>query len=504
MPFLALNGWTIPVMKGGAKRPIIIGDRQRAFDGTLNEDRRVIKEGWRFTTKHLDSEDATALVGLLLGRGQDFDFDSDLFSGKGLSPGSTIGSRRFGIGVSDASTGVVDGSGIDESKFGERALAVEASTTNLLSESQRRASATTGFAVIVGGSLATDTTLFLNTGESTPTSVKHTRTALTQGVETNAISISASTDYAGSVYVYTAQAGVTVQVKLIDDVDDIDVTSLALERFKWNLITVSGTSDVAATTAQVQVTVTAGAAAGDIYTEAWQIEQNTSPTTWADGARAAGDLSYSPGFLGSEGITFAAWVKVPVANPSAIRYFVDIEETLGKNRFRMYRINAANSLTVAVIGPTGTQNTVTYSTTPWDDDWHHIAGVVGKGKDGTSYLRLFFDGSQVGEDTSIEFPDFTSAASFDLGHLAGGNLLYGLMDEVVVFPYPASSGLIAALAAATQGAPALPKLLATGDCISTDLGQEVEGIVDENAYNGVVLNGTFRNTAGAVGFELET
>jgi hypothetical protein len=504
MVFLALNGWTVKTSKGGSRAPVVIGDKQRAFNGDQLEDRRVIKGRWRNETCEIDGEDATALVGLLLGRGHNFNFATDLYSGKGLSPGSTIGARRFGVDVSDASQGVVDSSGYDESKFSAYSLAIENSTTNLLTESQRRASATTGFSTVTGGSLATDTTYFLRTGESTPTSVKHTRTALNQGLKTNATSISPGTGYAASVYVYTAQASVSVDASLDDDVGAIDSTTVALTRYNWTRIELAGTSNGGSTTAEISITVSVGAAAGDIYTEAWQLEVNPAATSWADGSRATSDLEYSPSFLGDEGCTFACWVKVPTANPSALRYFVNLQESLTVNRFRLWRSSSANDLNFAVIGTNGTQNSVSYTSTPWDGDWHHIAGVVGKDKTGTGYIRLFFDGTATGTDNTIDFPDFTNAANFWLGHLDGSNTLYGLMDEVLFVPYAMSAGMVTALYNATSAVPNLPAIRATGDCIPSPLGAVVEGTVDSEAFNGVAIDGTHYNTAARVRFELVT
>ncbi len=440
---------------------------------------------------------------MLLGRGDLWTFDDDLYSGKGLGPGSTIGGRRFGKVTPDSSLDVVDVNLISESRFGERSLAVEPAATNLLSASQRNASSASVFGVVTGGSIAADGSHYLDTGEATPLSIKHTRTALNQGVETNANTISASTAYAGSVYVLTDQSGVRVDVNLVDDVAQFATVNASLAQNKWVRIPVAGTSNVGATAGRVQVVVTNGAAAGDIWCEAWQLEQASVATTWADPSRAAGDLGYSSGFLvGAAGYTFAFWARLPTANPSATGYLYDLTQSGvsgATNRLYAYRTSGTNDLVVRVLGNNGQQSTITHSGTPWDNTWRHVVVTVSKGA-----MSLYLDGSLYQTVTGIDFPIFAVAEVMNFASIGGSARLDGLLDEILVLPYAVSADFVTALYGRTTQLPALPKLHASGDAIEAGGTVLVEGLITDRPYNPLMLSGTWESTAQRVRFDLET
>lgn len=67
MPFLIVSTQTVPVAVGGASEEIeIIGDRARAFDGTMRSTRRATKRKWKVKTAPMASADAAALRNRLL------------------------------------------------------------------------------------------------------------------------------------------------------------------------------------------------------------------------------------------------------------------------------------------------------------------------------------------------------------------------------------------------------------------------------------------------------
>ena len=517
MSFLTLNGWQIDTTKGGSRAPEIIGDSGRAFDGTMLRDRRVIKDRWQFETKELQANDANALIGMLLGMGDRWSFDAaTMYSDKGLGLGVTAASFRWGESADGVASGIQSSvsAAILESKFGAGALSVDPATINLLPEATRRASSAAGFAVVVGGAVATDTSYYLPTPEAAPTSVKHTRNALTQGLVTNpAVAIAAATDYCTTVYVMTPDSGITVTVSIDDDVGNIDSAGFALTASVWRRCDLAGTSAGGSATATLRVTVTAGAAAGVIYTDGWQIEQQTYPTTWADGARAAADLRYSGSFLeGARGGTFAAWVRMPTTGPTAVdRYLVDILSGTGlsgnRSRIILLRPAAGSGLTAYAVDPDGNTTTLTYATVIWDDDWHHIALVYRKdGRTGIAYLLLYVDGVEVSSSSAIYYPIFGPGVIIAPGdnttvarHLGAQSV----MDEMLVLPYSAAAGQIAALAARTTALETFPALLAAGDAIETPAGVVVEGSVPSSKYNGLRLGGNWHHTARRVQFELE-
>jgi len=131
---------------------------------------------------------------------------------------------------------------------------------------------------------------------------------------------------------------------------------------------------------------------------------------------------------------------------------------------------------------------ITYATSPWDDDWHHVAVRITYAADSGSRLpevALFVDGTSVAASTAITLPDLTAVVQATIGHAGGGAQWDGLIGDMVLVPFAAADAQIAGWAAMTQELPALPKLLATGDYHEEhDKGREVQGRVQSSAYQG--------------------
>lgn len=86
--FLRLNGIPVPVLDGSAKlrAPEELGQSERAVDGSLRIHRRAIKQPWDFSIAHQVAATALAFRDLLLGKGQTWGFDSNLYGSKGTGP----------------------------------------------------------------------------------------------------------------------------------------------------------------------------------------------------------------------------------------------------------------------------------------------------------------------------------------------------------------------------------------------------------------------------------
>lgn len=68
MPFLQVNTIVVPVALDGATVEMeLIGDRARAFDGTMRSTRRATKRRWQIKTAPMTAADAQALLAVLLG-----------------------------------------------------------------------------------------------------------------------------------------------------------------------------------------------------------------------------------------------------------------------------------------------------------------------------------------------------------------------------------------------------------------------------------------------------
>lgn len=92
MPFLTINNVTVSVdAKSGDRKWKEIGDRDRAFDGTLRSTRQALKRSWEFVSNPLPLAEADALVALVQGRGHAWSFDVDLYSSKGLAKKTQTG-----------------------------------------------------------------------------------------------------------------------------------------------------------------------------------------------------------------------------------------------------------------------------------------------------------------------------------------------------------------------------------------------------------------------------
>lgn len=103
MPMLTINEVTIPQSAdSGTESFEVIGDLDRAYDGTWRESRTSEKRRFDVRTTVLAQDVGEALKLLLQGRGHVWSFDSDRYSSKGLGPstgaaaGTITGGGKFG------------------------------------------------------------------------------------------------------------------------------------------------------------------------------------------------------------------------------------------------------------------------------------------------------------------------------------------------------------------------------------------------------------------------
>ena len=129
MAFLTINGWEIPVAEV-TKSDEYLGTYKRVFSGSLRDSTSAVKRKWNITTTPLTYDDVYTLRNLLISNGDHFGFDN-IAGNTGWD--NTIGNFI----VSDK--GVVATAGTAtwrplEGPNGLNAIAVEKSTTNLLSQ----------------------------------------------------------------------------------------------------------------------------------------------------------------------------------------------------------------------------------------------------------------------------------------------------------------------------------------------------------------------------------
>lgn len=87
MPFLRINGWTVPVINASPKQAIArVGRRERSFRGQLRDSRRFERRTWDVTTIVRDHHDAFSLDHLISGRAHFFDLLDGLQADTALMP----------------------------------------------------------------------------------------------------------------------------------------------------------------------------------------------------------------------------------------------------------------------------------------------------------------------------------------------------------------------------------------------------------------------------------
>jgi hypothetical protein len=116
MPLLRISGIPVPVLMVGdtSHVPLQIGENERAEDGSLIINRRVIKETYKLSIVHQVPATAFAFRDLVLGKGECFNFDTSVYGSKGSGPSSLVngvinGTAKYGAGglQQTAATGTV-------------------------------------------------------------------------------------------------------------------------------------------------------------------------------------------------------------------------------------------------------------------------------------------------------------------------------------------------------------------------------------------------------------
>jgi hypothetical protein len=505
--FLTLNDLVVAVI-GGGMAPEYIGERTRAYNGDLLSDDRIIKRPWRFTTPPLKEIDANALIGLINGLGHSWTFDwsdaalltQDLWSASGLGFASTVGATRWGFAADGARVYDIDEH--EESKYGTGALTVDGGTTNLLTANQRDVEDdASGFTAIATGAILPVTSDKLQGSKS----LKVTANAADDGVRIDQVAASASTAYSGVVYVKPPDATSLITVSLHDDdtglLDDTDVNPSATFENNWVRVEVSGTTGGSATAAWIEVTIDTGTKV--FYIDANQLEQSATPTTWADGTRAAGDLRYSPTFLqGSSDMTINCWTKEPTANPGSNVNLVTTRETATTNSVRIIRSNGANDVQFRTNDEDAAGDNLTYATTPWDGDWHMVTCVLRANPEtGENKKTIYFDGVSVATSDPAKTPVLTNLANLWIANSNGGNYWQGIVDEMQILPFAATPELVTAWFGLGRALTGLPRLRAEGD-FTRDSFVTVDGRVTAAPYLRRQDGASWRNNMRSIEFEL--
>lgn len=100
MPGLSINGVPVDVMDGSVQVAVEeIGEKTRAFDGTMRSSRKATKRVITFDAPLYVPSDAEAIRQLVLGTGHAWSFEGQhLYSSKGKAPSGVTGAPTYGAG----------------------------------------------------------------------------------------------------------------------------------------------------------------------------------------------------------------------------------------------------------------------------------------------------------------------------------------------------------------------------------------------------------------------
>jgi hypothetical protein len=468
MAFLTLDGNTINAAKGGESSPSITGSASTDFDGAYIRNRIAYRHKWSFETITQSRMTHQALVNQILGRGQQWHYDSHLRSTKSLSPETTAVATI--ITGQDQQTPPADvyleSTGEKQAYFGSGALEMETSTTNFFPADVRDAeNAPTGYTVLNGSTLTGETTIVLQGSKSLKCT---TGPLIFSGLYVDVNSgYTAGNDVTASVSVYTTEA-LPLELELYDGFTNISKTWTSTAN-AWERVEITNSTNVGSTSLRFRVMHAQAAASKVFYCDEFQIEEQSAATPWADGSRADEELVYK-GIAGlSDNLTFCAWVRGRAANPSGLtRFLLDVSDSGRSNYVSLTRSPGNNEIRIiyAQDGDSGSK----IITSVWDDAWHHIAFRISTKDDttDTNEYNIFVDGvsEESGTLSTSEYPYLKDTAvnvSIGAHPTDSGRYWEGPMCEVFLVPYAMSDSQITALASRTRQTPGLPKVDAGGD-----------------------------------------
>jgi len=212
---------------------------------------------------------------------------------------------------------------------------------------------------------------------------------------------------------------------------------------QWQRVTVTHAVDQPDRTG-VTVSLALSTAGATYYWDAIQLEQKPFPTSFVDGRRASGRLSY-PITLGRKG-TISFWWNKSKRTPSGFEM-----------PFRL-----ANNVFEANIQDVSARvNHVTASVSWNPGEWHHFAYAWDMDASGTKQW-LFIDGQLEATSTSVP-PDPTAYSTLYVGWGGDSHWFNGLIDELLILPYAASEEEIVSWYEAQGPLPPHPQALLQWD-----------------------------------------
>lgn len=471
MSHLRLNGYAIPCAGKGDEITTVGQDKRRAFDGTLLPEVRNYKRKWMFQSKPLKEMDALALIALVQGKGQKWEY-ADGYSGSGLKASSDVAAYRT---VSSDSVAVYDENGVLDWAFGAStgtAVAFGTATTNVLyaiatngpnlTTGTDSLGTTGGFTAIATATLASTTSHKWQGARS----LSITPAATSDGARTAFATVAANATVTASVYVRAnGTQSATLRIYQNSGVPALLASAPAttLTANVWRRIKLTATLTGGNTTCAMQIEA-ANNAFEVVYCDGFQIEELAYVTPWVTSTRAAGGLIHTGNaFREFKDATVNFWAKCATTNPAAQQVLMALYAS-GTNYLAFVRSAATNNLRL----DTALESISTSST--WNNNWHMVTGVARINPESGEYgLQLYVDGSSVATNATVT--GYTGLASTSLVTAgcfgaAGTQILNNAaIDSMRVVPYAATTTEIAAWYT-YQASHDLPILYADGDFVT--------------------------------------
>jgi hypothetical protein len=501
MPFLTINGITVPTAKGGQTEIQEIGNRQRAFDGTYIRDTRAFKRRWKFATKPIAELRAMSLIGLIQGKGFYCPFNGDNYATNGFTPtGSII--QRSAVAADGAA--VYDENGVLEAKYGTYSVCGEAAATtpNKVTTGHAECSTTVGFGAIgtPAATLSVDTAQKLQGSNS----LKVVSTVNFGGFDASGFTgpYTIGLPYTLSAYVYAATA-VPVLLVLYDNTSaNFTSTPVTLTAGAWRRISATCTSMGLIDWHMQLVTNGAG---GTFWCDKIQLELSAWPTSWLTPAssRVNTDLYYTTGsHVSSEGMTVNFWMTKP--------YNTGVETAF-------WATGGAASTYHAIFAPAGAPNTLAVDTAVAGlvynrisasityTGWHMVTYVSRYNAETNEYGKyLYVDGTLRAQTTLSNASMSSDLTSWSPGQAFNAQWSYNRLSDVQVLPFAVDSTWVTGTYNAGSSPGSTPFLKAAGDFIPdtslTVMGQ-IERVNTVSYYDST--NSVWRANGRTVEFTLE-
>ena len=466
MSFLTLNGMAIPIARGGSVEPQTGGAFGRAFDGTPLSDRRYRKRRWRFQTTTLAPEVARLIEAIVDGEGDQFRFDGDAFSDKGVG---LIAGTAASVALGSAADGdpVVDEFGVSSSYRGSGYLRPDTGYTNKLSGSgEADFEASIGaWSNVSGGTRSIDA---VKSFEGTR-SMKITATGIGDGAESSGHVFGAGVTPTCSVFVNPTST-VSVKIELFRDAVTVANSSISCVANTWTRIWVTAPLDAVGGTYKIRITsndaskvfsvdaaLLDDAATGTDGHFPWAMP--ASPTSTHDAAYPVSLMSEAV-----EALTVNLWAKGLTGGPTVGGFLMSaIGPSTTDNTFSLLAQSAADNIVFATFGDGGGSDLLTEATV-WDGAWHMVTAVLRLDPPtGRSSKELYFDGVLVASSNPGSLPSPSLLRNLYVGHEAGASQWNDPIDELSISPFAWTPDYITAVFGGTVQAAQAPRVNASGD-----------------------------------------